>query len=187
MRAAINCAICGVLVPVPAGRQKYCRECAAEMQRRQALEIAKRKRAEARQEAEVKRLCVLCGKVVEKPRGAQKICDSCRGDIKSRPVANKKQMGAQPSPERPWDLRGKDLTRVGVEAAALGLTYGKYVSYIESGFIDRHCLQEGIVDGPGFVKKAWEEFLKEKKEKLRMCQERIKARGPIASSRGAWD
>ena len=139
MAEMLICAVCGRETPRKAKAQKYCPDCA-----RVVAQKNNRERANVRYER------------LKEERQAE-----------SRPQAPlpKKNYGFLTPSVAPegWSLAGKSADQVTAEARALGLSYGQYSSYVNSGMIEHYCRTIGI-DGLEVTKKAWAEFKRHQKK-----------------------
>lgn len=169
------CARCGKTVEKKREDQKYCLECRKEL-------YPSRYRGEKLPE---ERFCAGCGAKIENPKPNQRFCEACKvpaslkraaeynAGIKKRdrtkpPELKKKDYAFLTPCAAPegWSLKGKSADQVNVEAGALGLSYGQYSSYVNSGFIERYCRDNGM-DGLAVTKKAWDKYRREHRKTLK--------------------
>jgi len=165
-KSPVLCARCGRSMEKTNGNQKFCLEC------RKAL-YPSRYRGEKLPED---RFCAGCGVKIEDPKPNQRFCEACKAPaslrraaeynagIKKRdhtkpPELKKKDYAfLTPSAAPPeWSLKGKSTDQVMIEGRALGLSYGEYSSYVNSGMIEHYCRTLGV-DGLAVTRKAWTDF-----------------------------
>jgi hypothetical protein len=138
------------------------------------------------------RVCEDCGTDLKDPQSSTKLCPDCaKKRIQERkiewqatakppePLPKKDYAFLTPSAAPPeWSLAGKSADQVEAEARALGLSYGQYSAYCNSGLIVQYCRGRGV-DGIAVAKKAWKDFRKHQKL-LRQESEKYKSRGGTA-------
>ena len=169
------CEMCGTPLNNVHGLRRFCLECGI---KREKL------RAKSRYQESKKggpRLCRFCG--AETDGDLRKRCPSCTTKNKERRgegyINKPKPEVAKPERIRNkplkgcWDLSHKSVTQVEVEATALGLSYGRYTSLIDSLFIERYLASEGITDGLERIDRAWKQFKKDKRDFERRLAARI--------------
>lgn len=158
-----NCLYCGKPAVRNSARQIYCPRCRAEREREYKRETARKKREEIRKaavslDAPVIR-CAECGGLT--PGGHnRRYCPTC---AKKRAMeqmkaanaeryrrTNKKPKAEEKHYTRPrrtgllFDLSGKDLAEVALEAKALGMSYGEYTSACFGGTIEKKLAMRGV-------------------------------------------
>lgn len=169
------CEMCGTPLNNVHGLRKYCLECGI---KREKL-VAKSRYQESKKGGP--RLCRFCG--AETNGDLRKRCPSCATKNKERRgegyINKPKPEVAKPERIRNkplrgcWDLSHKSVTQVEVEATALGLSYGRYTSLIDSLFIERYLASEGITDGLERIDRAWKQHKKDRRDFDRRLSERI--------------
>lgn len=125
------------------------------------------------------KFCLLCGKSLTIYGHRRTYCPECVTEAAKQRCKrinegykNARLKKKQAKPKKPkkrkkpvphcWDLECKSAMQVDIEARALGLTYGKYVSLCDSLFIERYLADNGIFDGLDRIDKAWHDYKKEK-------------------------
>lgn len=146
----INCERCGCLTELLHGRQRYCPECAAQKNKRFALNAKMM-------------TCEGCGGWMEY-RPHRKFCYTCaalrRQEQNAASRARQTALGLYESRKKPkivehkyvkpkrtghlFDLTGKSLTEVALEARTLKLTYGAYSTACALGTIEAILASAGI-------------------------------------------
>lgn len=165
------CQYCGYPITAAVGNQKYHHECAGpahyqqrEAKRKENIKIKPRK------------TCVICGNPID--GNGSKFCTNCSNAINKKPVPNgarKKKPKKRKTPLRHcWDLDCKSALQIEIEARALGLTYGKYVSLIDTLMIERCLRDNGITNGLERIDKAWINFKRERAEREAEAKQRRK-------------
>lgn len=158
-----NCLYCGRPAFRNSSRQIYCPRCRAEREREYKRESYK-KHTELRKammplDAPMIR-CEACGGLTPGGRN-RKYCPACaKKRVRERMEAanagryrytpNKKPQAEERHYTRPrrtgllFDLSGKDLAEVALEAKALGMSYGEYTSACFGGTIEKKLAMQGI-------------------------------------------
>lgn len=172
MAETIVCADCGKRAEKTGRKQKYCPAC-AEWLRGKELDAKLKKSAKLG----TARVCLHCGKPLENTHGNRAYCPDC-AEVERK--ERQKESHARSTPPKPlpkkdyafltpsaapegWSLAGKSADQVTAEARALGLSYGQYSSYVNSGMIEHYCRTLGV-DGIAVTKKAWAEFKRHQKK-----------------------
>ncbi len=159
-----NCLYCGKPAVRNSPRQIYCPRCRAEREREYKRETARKKAAERRKamvplDAPTIR-CAECGGLTLGGHN-RKYCPTCakkraRERMEAanagryRYTPNKKPQAEEKHYTRPrrtgllFDLGGKDLAEVALEAKALGMSYGEYTSACFGGTIEKKLAMQGI-------------------------------------------
>lgn len=119
--------------------------------------------------------CKDCGIEVPRKSPNQVYCPDCAAKYKSHSVREKKPPSifkhtAKPeygNGEGQWNLRGKSLTDIALEAKALGMSYGEYVNACSSGKMENILAARGLctITARNMIRKAKIENEKRKKEK----------------------
>lgn len=90
-------------------------------------------------------ICKECGIEVPRKSNRQKYCEACAAKKKKCPSKYVPKEGATyGNGYGTWDLRGKSLSEIALEARALGMSYGEYVNACNSGSMKAILLQRGI-------------------------------------------
>lgn len=157
----IICEECGREAPRSGRGQRFCPECRAERDRksnrRSALAAYRRQKAEGQQvKATTFKQCQKCGSLIPAAHG-RKYCEDCAKEraveylIEYRKEHQFKKPKAEPKrnsrPRRSgvlFDLSGKDLAEVALEARTLGMTYGEYTTACFCGTIADKLLMQGV-------------------------------------------
>lgn len=94
-------------------------------------------------------ICADCGKEVERRHPRQKYCPECAAGKKPE------SLRSQPS----GDIYKKSLSDIALEARALGLSYGEYVSAVNSGKLKQILIARGITGAKAnsLIRKAYAE------------------------------
>ena len=159
-----NCLYCGKPAVRNSSRQIYCPRCRAEREREYKRETARKKR-EDRQRAATPLdapmiRCEACG-VLTVGGHNRKYCPACAKKCakermeaanagRYRYTPNKKPQAEERHYTRPrrtgllFDLSGKDLAEVALEAKTLGMSYGEYTSACFGGTIEKKLIMQGI-------------------------------------------
>lgn len=156
------CEKCGRETKRKSSTQKYCPECGRAIgkeQRRKTALAAYYRREEAKKlslEGPIIR-CEKCGGLT--PGGhSRRFCSTCARQRKIERSAEENKKLLKPdesSAEKPkytrprrtgqlFDLGGKDLAEVALEAKTLGMSYGEYTSACFGGTIERKLDMQGI-------------------------------------------
>ncbi|MBS5690015.1 MAG: hypothetical protein KHW95_07200 [Firmicutes bacterium] len=164
-----NCLNCGVPIERRSNRQKYCPRCRAERDiasKREAARRSNEKRAELRRAMVSLNApminCAGCG-VLTVGGHNRKYCPACakkraRERMEAanagryRYTPNKKPQAEEVKrhytrPRRTgllFDLGGKELSEVALEAKTLGMSYGEYTSACFGGTIEKKLIMQGI-------------------------------------------
>ena len=184
------CIHCGLPIENPTPRQQAHDECKREKKNAYFREYhAKHKVPKPPKPPKPEKRCLTCGALMppteNKGVGKRSIyCPECakardtqrvtqqRTDCKN---ARLKKCQAKPEPvktkkrKKPiphcWDLECKPAIRIDIEARALGLSYGKYRSLIDTLMIEPYLNEQNIYDGLERIDKAWKDFKKERKRR----------------------
>lgn len=115
-------------------------------------------------------VCKECGERAIRYHHSQKYCAACAAAKRSRrPRSPKLDLSDVPKnvcvskvpPEKKgWSTHGKSLRLISAEAAELGMTYGQYMSAIQSGSI------EDILIARGMTPSQWRAKLRAAKRKV---------------------
>lgn len=173
-----KCIVCGEMMLGVHGSRKYCAVCVVDRDRHNQRKRRDRERAGG---VAAPRLCKFCGEPHD--GDLRRHCPSCadeqgkrRGYLaKPKPEPRKARAPKARTKAIPkcWDTECKSSERIGVEAEALGLSYGQYTSLIDSLFIERYLASQGITDGLERIDKAWKQFKKDKRDFERRLAARI--------------
>lgn len=173
-----KCIVCGEMMLGVHGSRKYCAVCVVDRDRHNQRKRRDRERAGG---VAAPRLCKFCGEPHD--GDLRRHCPSCADEQGKR-----REYLAKPKPEprkarapkartkaipKCWDTDCKSSERIGVEAEALGLSYGQYTSLIDSLFIERYLMSEGITDGLERIDKAWKRHKRAKREYNKRLTEAI--------------
>lgn len=166
MSEYFNCLYCGKPAVRNSSRQIYCPRCRAEREREYKRETARKKREERQRaatplDAPMIR-CEACGGLTPGGRN-RKYCPACakkraRERMEAanagryRYTPNKKPQAEEVKrhytrPRRTgllFDLGGKELSEVALEAKTLGMSYGEYTSACFGGTIERKLAMQGV-------------------------------------------
>ena len=141
--------------------QRFCPECREQRDRESSRKSAlaayrKRKEEKAQNAKETFKLCEKCHCIISSAHG-RKYCPDCAKEIRLehlrelRQNANHQKPKAEKKPYiRPrrsgvlFDLGGKSLAEVALEARSLGMSYGKYTSACFGGTIVDELAMQGI-------------------------------------------
>lgn len=95
--------------------------------------------------------CKECGIEVPRKANSQRYCEACAAEKKRQQQRKKyvskyvpKEGATYGNGHGTWDLRGKSLSEIALEARALGMSYGEYVNACNSGSMKAILLQRGI-------------------------------------------
>lgn len=135
--------------------------------------------------------CEACGTPMGDVYYNRRFCYDCALERRKKQVSEinkryrenlkkRKKLG-QDKPKKPtgkprrhcWDLENKSVTQISVEAGALGLSYGRYTSLVDTLFIEKYLASEGITDGLERIDRAWKQFKKDKRDFQRRLAARI--------------
>lgn len=169
-KSYIHCKWCGCLTEQMHGRQKYCPECAERKKRKISLDVQMIK-------------CEECGGYVPY-RPHRKYCETCAANRKHRQDAkSQKALVAQRKKTEPelrptiktprrtgelFELSGKSLAEVSLEARTLGMTYGKYTSACALGTI------EAVLNAQGISRDKAQHMVAAAKKARRAMQKKLK-------------
>lgn len=141
--------------------QRFCPECRKqrdrESSRKSALAAYQKRKAEKTQiVAETFKLCEKCHRLISTAHG-RKYCPDCAKEIRLEQMRElrqnakqqkfKTEKGSYTRPSRSsvlFDLGGKSLAEVALEARTLGMSYGKYTSACFGGTIAVELAAQGI-------------------------------------------
>ena len=139
-----NCLNCGVPIERRSNRQKYCPRCRAERDiasKREAARRSNEKRAELRRAMVSLNApminCAGCG-VLTANAGRYRYTPNKKPQAEEKHYTRPRRTGLL------FDLSGKDLAEVALEAKALGMSYGEYTSACFGGTIERKLAMQGI-------------------------------------------
>lgn len=169
-----NCEMCGTPMGDVHKSRRFCTECSKIRQKEHEVRSKARKR-EGLDNIPVP--CKFCGAPTTGDRRVH--CPACppterRAENNSKPKAPEKPKKVRKKPLKGcWDLENKSPTHISVEADALGLSYGRYTSLVDTLFIERYLASEGITDGLERIDKAWKKFKKDKRDFERRLAARI--------------
>lgn len=114
-------------------------------------------------------ICVECGKMAARNSSNQKYCRGCAAKkryiqrpSRKKPVASETDVGRSA-----WDLTGKTLSELALEARAIGMTYGKYISACSTGTITEQLINMGLTpeEAKYKIKMAHDEICYKKKRR----------------------
>lgn len=118
-------------------------------------------------------ICKECGAEVVRNSIAQKYCRECASKKRYQSKPKKKTAENVEAPERIrrsyWDLSGKSMEDIALEARALGMSYGKYAAACANCSIINEIISAGMtVEGAKKkIKKAYAERVPLKKRRYR--------------------
>lgn len=140
-----NCLYCGKPAVRNSSRQIYCPRCRAEREREYKRETARKKREERKRaatplDAPMIR-CEACGGLTPGGRN-RKYCPACAKKPQAEEV--KRHYTRPRRTGLLFDLSGKDLAEVALEAKALGMSYDEYTSTCFGGTIEKKLAMQGV-------------------------------------------
>lgn len=178
------CEYCGVLIENAKARQRYHPECKkAKINAYYREYHAKHKipkPPKPLKPPKPEKFCLLCGKSLTIYGNRRRdYCPECSAEAakqrRKRQGENYKNARLKKKQAKPkklkkrkkpiphcWDLDCKSALQIDIEARALGLTYGKYRSLIDTLMIEPYLNEQNIYDGLDRIEKAWKAFQKEK-------------------------
>lgn len=116
--------------------------------------------------------CVECGIRFVRVHPSQKYCAKCAAKKKTKKHKETKKDGIEsfsprhvpsmvPAEKEGWSTHGKSLRLLAVEAREFGMSYGQYMSAIQSGTIEK------ILTAHGMTPSEWRAKLRAAKRKVR--------------------
>lgn len=134
------------------------------------------------------KICLECG--MELPNRHMDYCPECaekirkmklqelnrqnaltrKGKIKKSKKKQQYRKRKKPIPHC-WNTDYKSAEQINIEAKALGLTFGQYLSLCDTLFIERYLNEQGIYDGLDRIDVAWKQHLKLKSEQKKREKE----------------
>lgn len=157
------CEQCLKETPRAAKTQRFCRKCRLARDkassRKSALAAYRKHKEEKRQvqtTVETFKLCEKCKRIISAAYG-RKYCPDCAKEVRLAQMREQREKGKFKKPKaeakrdtRPrwsgalFNLDGKSLAEVNLEARALSMSYGKYVSACFNGTIVAELAAQGI-------------------------------------------
>lgn len=161
MSGILICEQCHKETPPATKTQRFCPECRKqrdrESSRKSALAAYQKRKAEKTQiVAETFKLCEKCHCLISTAHG-RRYCPDCAKEVRleqmrelrrnAKQQKSKTEKGSHTRPSRSgvlFDLGGKSLAEVALEARTLGMSYGKYTSACFGGTITAELTMQGI-------------------------------------------